>query len=104
MELPPPAARHPAGRGAGRDLDEDDLFGRDYLVERPLLRAIEHPGPRPAVLLIDEVDRADDEFEAFLFELLAESAVTIPELGTSGPRSRRSSSSRRTAPATCTTR
>ena len=41
-----------------------------------------HPGPRPAVLLIDEVDRADDAFEAFLFELLAESAVTIPELGT----------------------
>ena len=82
MELPPPAARHPAGRGRGRrTCDEDDLFGRDYLVERPLLRAIEHPGPRPAVLLIDEVDRADDEFEAFLFELLAESAVTIPELG-----------------------
>ncbi|HEV2239416.1 MAG TPA: MoxR family ATPase, partial [Streptosporangiaceae bacterium] len=42
----------------------------------------QHPGPRPAVLLIDEVDRGDDEFEAFLFELLAESAVTIPELGT----------------------
>jgi MoxR-like ATPase len=65
-----------------RDLAEDDLFGRGYLVERPLLAAIEHPGPRPAVLLIDEVDRADDEFEAFLFELLAEGAVTIPELGT----------------------
>ncbi|HEY3238621.1 MAG TPA: MoxR family ATPase [Acidimicrobiia bacterium] len=65
-----------------RDLTETDLFGRDYLVERPLLAAIEHPGPRPAVLLIDEVDRADDEFEAFLFELLAEGAVTIPELGT----------------------
>ena len=45
-------------------------------------RRSEHPGPRPAVLLIDEVDRADDEFEAFLLELLAESAVTIPELGT----------------------
>ena len=45
-------------------------------------RARLHPGPRPAVLLIDEVDRADDEFEAFLFELLAEAAVTIPELGT----------------------
>jgi MoxR-like ATPase len=51
-------------------------------VERPLLRALRHPGPRPAVLLIDEVDRADDEFEAFLFEMLAESTVTIPELGT----------------------
>jgi MoxR-like ATPase len=66
----------------GAAIDEDDLFGRDYLVERPLLRAVEHQGPRPAVLLIDEVDRADDEFEAFLFELLGEAAVTIPELGT----------------------
>jgi MoxR-like ATPase len=67
---------------AGRELAEDDLFGPDYLVERPLLRAIRHPGPRPVVLLVDEVDRADDEFEAFLLELLAESTVTIPELGT----------------------
>jgi len=61
---------------------EADLFGPDYLLERPLLAALDHPGPRPAVLLIDEVDRGDDEFEAFLFELLAESSVTIPELGT----------------------
>jgi MoxR-like ATPase len=67
---------------AGRELAEDDLFGPDYLVERPLLRAIRHPGPRPVVLLVDEVDRADDEFEAFLLELLAEASVTIPELGT----------------------
>ena len=67
---------------SGADVDEAQLFGRDYLIDRPLLAAVEHPGPRPAVLLIDEVDRADDEFEAFLFELLAESAVTIPELGT----------------------
>jgi MoxR-like ATPase len=67
---------------AGEELDEPDLFGEDYLVGRPVLDAIRHPGPRPAVLLIDEVDRADDEFEAFLFELLAEAAVTIPELGT----------------------
>ena len=67
---------------SGRALAEDDLFGPDYLVERPLLRAIRHPGPRPVVLLVDEVDRADDEFEAFLLELLAESTVTIPELGT----------------------
>ncbi len=61
---------------------EADLFGADFLLARPLLAAIDHPGPRPAVLLIDEVDRSDDEFEAFLFELLAEAAVTIPELGT----------------------
>jgi MoxR-like ATPase len=47
-----------------------------------LLQAIEHPGPRPAVLLLDEIDRADAEFEAYTYELLAESTVTIPELGT----------------------
>lgn len=63
-------------------LDESDLFGPQYLLRRPLLKAIEHPGPRPAVLLLDEIDRADAEFEAFTFELLAEAAVTIPELGT----------------------
>ncbi len=66
----------------GESVREADLFTDDYLLARPLLAALDHPGPRPAVLLIDEVDRADDEFEAFLFELLAESAVTIPELGT----------------------
>jgi MoxR-like ATPase len=65
-----------------REVTEHDLFGAEYLVERPLLRAIRHPGPRPVVLLVDEIDRADDEFEAFLLEMLAESAVTIPELGT----------------------
>lgn len=64
------------------DLDETELFGPEYLLRRPLLQAIEHPGPRPAVLLLDEIDRADAEFEAFTFELLAEAAVTIPELGT----------------------
>jgi MoxR-like ATPase len=63
-------------------LSEDQLFGSDYLIRRPLLRALEHPGPRPAILLIDEIDRADDDFEAFLLELLGEAAVTIPELGT----------------------
>lgn len=67
---------------SGAPVAESQLFGREYLIERPLLQAIEHPGPRPAVLLVDEIDRADDEFEAFLFELLAEAAVTIPELGT----------------------
>ena len=66
----------------GKSLTEESLFTRDYLIERPLMRAVEHPGPMPAVLLIDEVDRADEEFEAFLFELLAEGSVTIPELGT----------------------
>src|SRR3954449_5980219 len=66
----------------GASLREEDLFSADYLIRRPLLRALEHPGPRPAVLLIDEIDRADDDFEAFLLELLADAAVTIPELGT----------------------
>jgi MoxR-like ATPase len=67
---------------AGASIAEHDLFGPDHLIARPLLQAIEHPGPRPVVLLIDEIDRADDEFEAFLLQLLAEGAVTIPELGT----------------------
>jgi MoxR-like ATPase len=66
----------------GTELREADLFGADYLIARPLLRALQHPGPRPAVLLIDEIDRADDDFEAFLLELLAEATVTIPEIGT----------------------
>ncbi len=65
-----------------RAIDETDLFAPQYLLRRPLLSAIEHGGPRPAVLLLDEIDRADAEFEAFTFELLAEAAVTIPELGT----------------------
>jgi MoxR-like ATPase len=66
----------------GSEIGEEELFGPDYLIRRPLLRALEHPGPRPAVLLIDEIDRADDDFEAFLLELLADASVTIPELGT----------------------
>src|SRR6476660_7443167 len=67
---------------AGGAVDEGDLFSPEYLIARPLLQAIQHPGPLPAVLLVDELDRADDDFEAFLLELLAEAAVTIPELGT----------------------
>ena len=66
----------------GSSVTEEDLFGPDYLIRRPLLRALEHPGPRAAVLLIDEIDRADDDFEAFLLELLADASVTIPEIGT----------------------
>jgi MoxR-like ATPase len=66
----------------GEDVAEEDLFGRDYLVRRPVLEAIEHGGPLPAVLLVDELDRADPDFEAFLLELLADAAVTVPELGT----------------------
>jgi len=61
------------------DTDVQDLFGPEFLVERPLLSAIRR-GDR-AVLLVDELDRADDEFEAFLLEILSEFAVTIPEVG-----------------------
>ena len=64
------------------ELTETDLFTEPYLVERPVLAALRHPGPMPAVLLIDEVDRADHDFEAFLLEVLADAAVTIPEIGT----------------------
>jgi len=60
---------------------ERHIFGRDYLLERPLLRAISHR-ERPAVLLVDEIDRADEEFEAFLLELLSDFQITIPEIGT----------------------
>jgi len=66
----------------GTDMQEEELFGPDFLIRRPLLQALEHKGPRPAILLIDELDRADDDFEAFLLELLAEATVTIPEIGT----------------------
>ena len=60
---------------------EDELFTERFLIRRPLLRAIDHRAAIAPVLLIDEVDRADDEFEAFLLEALSEYAVTIPELG-----------------------
>jgi MoxR-like ATPase len=58
---------------------ERSLYSRRFLIARPILRALEHS---PSVLLIDEIDRADDEFEAFLLEVLADNAVSIPELGT----------------------
>jgi MoxR-like ATPase len=63
-------------------LDDAGLFTEEFLLERPILQAVRHAGPAPAVLLIDEIDRADDEFEALLFEFLGEASVTIPELGT----------------------
>jgi MoxR-like ATPase len=70
---------------------EDELYSERFLVKRPLLRAIAHPGARgvpgddspvPPVLLVDEVDRADDEFEAFLLEVLSDYSITVPELAT----------------------
>jgi MoxR-like ATPase len=64
----------------GGTADEEELFGERFLIRRPLLEAIS--APEPVVLLIDEIDRADDEFEAFLLELLSDFQITIPELGT----------------------
>lgn len=63
-------------------ITDADLFTEAFLLERPILQAVRHRGDAPPVLLIDEIDRADDEFEALLFEFLGESSVTIPELGT----------------------
>jgi len=73
-------------REAGNALDREtlaaDLFGPEFLIKRPLLRALEAPDDRPPVLLIDELDRADEEFEGYLLELLSDYQVSIPELGT----------------------
>ena len=63
-------------------LADADLFTEEFLQERPILKAIRYGGPVPPVLLIDEIDRADDEFEALLFEFLGEAAITVPEIGT----------------------
>lgn len=63
-------------------LEDADLFTAEFLIERPILRSVTSSGPVPPVLLLDEIDRADDEFEALLLEFLGESSVTIPELGT----------------------
>ncbi|BBZ62905.1 oxidoreductase [Mycolicibacterium monacense] len=66
----------------GDHITEADLYAEKYLADRPILRCVRHPGPTPPVLLIDEIDRADDEFEALLLEFLGESSVTVPEIGT----------------------
>ena len=65
-----------------RDVRVRELFGPDFLIERPLLQALRDGRPRPPVLLIDELDRADEEFEGYLLELLSDFQITIPELGT----------------------
>ena len=70
------------GAEEDRERLERDLYNREFLVSRPLLQALEHRAAYPPVLLIDEVDRSDDEFEAFLLEILSDFAVTIPEIGT----------------------
>jgi MoxR-like ATPase len=77
-------AAEAAGTAAEAGADEltDQLWSERFLVRRPLLAAIDHREGPPPILLIDEVDRADDEFEAFLLEVLSDYAVTVPELGT----------------------
>jgi MoxR-like ATPase len=69
-------------RGGARDATPADIFGPQFLIKRPLLQAIESVAGQPPVLLIDELDRGDDEFDAFLLELLSDWQVTIPEIGT----------------------
>jgi MoxR-like ATPase len=73
-----------AGAAAGSEVSEitDELYAERFLVRRPLLRSLSSVDGIPPVLLIDEVDRADDEFEAFLLEILSDYAITVPELGT----------------------
>ena len=66
--------------GMGEDRQPGDLFSDEYLLERPLLKSIR--SEKPVVLLIDEIDKADEEFEAFLLELLSDRQVSIPEVGT----------------------
>jgi MoxR-like ATPase len=66
----------------GEAIAESDLYTEAYLVDRPILQCVRYRGPGTPVLLIDEIDRADDEFEALLLEFLGEAAVTVPELGT----------------------
>ena len=66
----------------GEKLEEKDLFGPDFLLERPLLKAIDPSARKAPVLLIDEVDRSDEEFEAYLLEVLSDFQITIPEIGT----------------------
>src|SRR5512135_3630333 len=62
--------------------DETELFGPEFLLRRPLLQAIENSRAKPPVLLVDEIDRSDEEFEAFLLEVLSDFQITIPEIGT----------------------
>ncbi len=61
---------------------EREIFSEEFLLKRPLLQALTHDGPKPPVLLIDEIDRADEEFEGLLLEFLSEFQITIPEVGT----------------------
>jgi MoxR-like ATPase len=89
--VPSPKSRVDAGdselwtRDSGLASIEDELFGPKFLIKRPLLQAVTYEGAGRPVLLIDELDRADEEFEAFLLELLSDFQITVPEVGTFRP-------------------
>ncbi|GCE12604.1 ATPase [Tengunoibacter tsumagoiensis] len=70
------------GRGLNTQMETKEIFGPDFLMQRPLLQAIDPSNLTPPVLLIDELDRSDEEFEAYLLELLSDFQITIPEIGT----------------------
>ena len=86
VELPPPDAGDPHGGGLGatgnRDALSSDIFGEEFLIRRPLLQALEPDVAGPPVLLIDELDRTDEPFEAYLLEVLSDFQISIPEIGT----------------------
>ena len=69
-------------KGASASTSLNEIFGPEFLIKRPLLQAIEDSADGPPILLIDEIDRADEEFEAFLLELLSDWQISIPEIGT----------------------
>ena len=71
-----------AGGETSKENIAQEIFGQDFLIKRPLYQAIEQKGEAPAVLLIDELDRADEEFEAYLLEILSDFQISIPEIGT----------------------
>ena len=71
-----------AGGETNKENIAQEIFGQDFLIKRPLYQAIEQKGEAPAVLLIDELDRADEEFEAYLLEILSDFQISIPEIGT----------------------
>jgi MoxR-like ATPase len=82
IRLAETAARGPGSAPGDATVIEREIFTPEFLIKRPLLQAIDQSAQTPAVLLIDEIDRADEEFEAFLLELLSDFQITIPELGT----------------------
>ena len=71
-----------------REAVEKEIFSQEFLIRRPLLEAIQTDSPKPPVLLIDEIDRSDEEFEAFLLEVLSDFQITIPEIGTLSAKKR----------------